>query len=190
MILIGLGNFGDKYQNTRHNAGFMVLDVLIKQLEAVKINTKSVAEVYKANAFGKKIYLAKPLTYMNNSGSAVAELKNFYKTPIQDILVFYDDVDIALGKIKIKQAGGSGGHNGIKSLDSFIGKDYHRVRIGIAPKEQEKPSKEKMIKFVLGNFKTEEQKILENISNSFVKNMKYLINKDFGKFLCDFYLSL
>src|SRR3990167_4320047 len=124
-LIIGLGNPEEKYKKTRHNAGFMVVDELIHNL-GVKITFQKkfnaeVAESVCAN--GEKIIMAKPQTYMNNSGSAVAALKNFFTIPTSDIVVVHDDVDIPFGILRIRKSGSSGGHNGVESIMTHLGTD-------------------------------------------------------------------
>jgi PTH1 family peptidyl-tRNA hydrolase len=128
MLIVGLGNPGPKYQNTRHNVGFMVIDELINRLNPTKLSSSSFnGELYKT----KNHYLLKPYTFMNLSGECVIKVKNFYKIEVDDIVVIHDDLDLPFGSVRFKKGGGHGGHNGLKSCDSFITKEYIRVRIGI-----------------------------------------------------------
>lgn len=136
-LIVGLGNPGEKYEHTRHNVGFIVLDHLLKEFEPVeksfweedkkkKVATKEL--LYK----GKKLILAKPLTFMNNSGYAVSNLVNFYKLELSEIAVVYDDLDLPLGKIRIRFGGAAGGHKGVESLIKELGSDkFLRIRLGI-----------------------------------------------------------
>lgn len=126
-LLIFLGNPGEEYSKTRHNVGFIVGDKIIDTLKPNTISGNWKGVLYKLADF----FILKPQTFMNLSGQSVSIVKNFYKIELKDIIVFYDDIDLEFGKIKIKFGGSSGGHNGIKSIDSFIGKDYFRIRIGI-----------------------------------------------------------
>lgn len=157
MLVIGLGNIGDKYQNTRHNVGFMVVDYLINHLKATKITKKEFkGELYKAG----NLYLLKPSTYMNLSGESAIVVKNFYK--LDRVVVIHDDLDLGFGAVKFKLAGGHGGHNGLKSLDSHIGAEYFRVRVGI-----DKPkNREDVAKYVLDNFSKDEERYLKEIIES------------------------
>ncbi|BCD61569.1 peptidyl-tRNA hydrolase, PTH1 family [Nitratiruptor sp. YY08-26] len=148
-LIVGLGNPGSEYARTRHNVGFMVVDELIHRLEPVKINKAS----FKGELFRHKdIFLLKPLTFMNRSGESVAAVKNFYKIALDNIIVIHDDLDLGLGALRFKKGGSSGGHNGLKSLDSSIGQDYLRIRFGIGRPS----SKEEVIKYVLSNFTSKE----------------------------------
>ncbi len=156
MLLVGLGNPGPKYTDTRHNVGFMVIDHLIQTLQANKLSSANFnAELYKA---GKHLLLI-PLTFMNLSGESVIKVKNFYKIDTEDIIVIHDDLDLPFGAVRIKRGGGHGGHNGLKSLDAHIGKEYIRIRIGIGKPEY----KSQVASYVLGNFSQEEQKELPDI---------------------------
>lgn len=142
-LIVGLGNPGQKYQNNRHNIGFLVVDSIIHALSATKLNDKNFkGTLYKSN----QILLLKPLTFMNLSGESVLNVINFYK--ITDFLVIHDDIDLPFGAIKFKFGGGSGGHNGLKSIDALCGNEYYRIRYGIG-----KPStKERVINWVLEDF--------------------------------------
>lgn len=126
-LLIFLGNPGEEYSKTRHNAGFVIGDKIIDTLKPNVIAGKWKGLLYKLADF----LVLKPQTFMNISGQSVSIVKNFYNIESKDIFVFYDDIDLDFGKVKIKFGGSSGGHNGIKSIDNSIGKDYFRVRIGI-----------------------------------------------------------
>lgn len=147
-LIVGLGNIGDKYKNNRHNIGFRVVDALISNLNAIKQSDKNFeGELYKSS----QILLLKPSTYMNLSGKSVSAVKNFYK--IKDMLVIHDELDLPFGVIKFKFGGGSGGHNGLKSIDNLCANEYYRMRYGIG-----KPSaKEQVIDWVLGDFSKEEE---------------------------------
>ncbi len=133
-IIAGLGNPGAKYETTRHNVGFLALDRLVDSLKATGPITKNQAEVYQAKVAGEPVLLIKPQTFMNLSGRSVGPLFGFYKCEPQDLIVIHDDLDLAPGSLKLKTGGGSGGHNGLRSIDECLGAGktgYHRVRIGI-----------------------------------------------------------
>ncbi|WP_320033331.1 aminoacyl-tRNA hydrolase [Halarcobacter sp.] len=155
-LIVGLGNIGEKYELTRHNIGFLVIDEMTKSLNTSNINKSNFkADVFKS---GYNLFV-KPKTYMNLSGDAVVAIKEYYKIDIEDIIVIHDDLDLPFGTVKFKIGGGHGGHNGLKSIDSHIGKDYIRVRIGIG-----KPlNKEDVANYVLSNFSKEELNKLEGI---------------------------
>lgn len=155
-LIVGLGNPGPKYKNNRHNIGFMVVDYLINSLNPTPINKKEFkGELYKS----KDILLLKPSTYMNLSGESVFAVKNFYKIKNSNIIVIHDDLDLPFGAVRFKIGGSSGGHNGLKSIDKFIGNDYIRVRVGIGrPKE-----KSLVVNYVLSDFSQEEKKYLNEL---------------------------
>jgi len=151
MLIVGLGNPGSDYENTRHNIGFMLIDEFIKRTPCTKLSSSSFSgELYKS----KNHFLLKPLTYMNLSGESVVKVKNFYK--IEDVVVIHDDLDLPFGALRFKKGGGHGGHNGLKSIDSHISKEYIRVRMGIGKPEY----KGEVVSYVLGKFSSEQEKKL------------------------------
>ncbi|MBA4249949.1 MAG: aminoacyl-tRNA hydrolase [Candidatus Puniceispirillum sp.] len=152
-LVIGLGNPGQQYLINRHNIGFMAIDVLNAQLSVTQtFKTQFKAQYFEAKINQHKIYGIKPQTFMNLSGQSVSLFSQFYKIPPEQIIVIHDDLDLDLGIIKIKQGGGHGGHNGLKNIDSLIGKDYWRIRIGIGHPGH----KDLVSSYVLSNFKAEE----------------------------------
>lgn len=155
-LIVGLGNIGEKYLLTRHNIGFMVIDEMAKNLNTTTINKSNFkADVLKSS----NDLLVKPKTFMNLSGDAVIAIKNYYKLENEEIIVIHDDLDLPFGAVKFKIGGGHGGHNGLKSIDSHIGKDYIRVRIGIGKPQ----NKEDVVNYVLNNFSKEELNRLKDI---------------------------
>ncbi|MDR2413169.1 MAG: aminoacyl-tRNA hydrolase [Rickettsiales bacterium] len=165
VLIVGLGNPGDKYSMTRHNAGFMAADYLAGADAVWKKELNSLA-AHIVSA-GRKVIIAKPQTFMNNSGQAVRELMNFYKIPLENLIAIHDDMDIKPGIAREKLGGGSAGHNGIKSIDSAVGRDYHRIRIGVGhPRDTGDPADP--ADWVLGRFSKEE---LEKITAA-IKNIK------------------
>lgn len=132
MLLVGLGNPGASYDGTRHNVGFAIIDAIAEQYGCDSFQKKHKGLFGSCEIVGQKVHLLKPETYMNNSGQSVAAAAKFFKIPQQDVIVFHDDMDLELGKVRVKQAGGHAGHNGLKSIDSHLGKNYWRVRIGIS----------------------------------------------------------
>jgi len=158
-LIVGLGNIGKEYENTRHNIGFIAIDELLKNQNYSEINKPQ----FKGTLYKSKDYLfLKPSTYMNLSGESVRAVKDFYKIDNDDIIVIHDDLDLKLGALRFKKGGGHGGHNGLKSIDSHIGNDYHRIRIGIGRPED----KSKVVDFVLGKFKNEElEKLKQTLDN-------------------------
>ena len=157
-VVIGLGNPGKKYEKTRHNIGFIVVDSLRKKFNISDEREKFQALVSEKNIDGEKVIFLKPQTFMNLSGNSVIEIVNFYKLdPKKDIIVIYDDMDLSFGDIRIREKGSSGGHNGIKSIISHIGEEFIRIKCGIGAKEKD------AVEHVLGEFNQTEQKDLEEI---------------------------
>ncbi len=149
MLVVGLGNPGQKYEKTRHNVGFMVVDKLIEEFGATKLSSSFLGELYKTQ---NHLFL-KPTTFMNLSGESLIKVCNFYKIITQEVIVIHDDLDLPFGSLRFKRGGGHGGHNGLKSCDAHIGKEYIRVRIGIG-----KPAhKSEVASYVLSNFSKEEE---------------------------------
>ena len=178
LLLVGLGNPGPNYINTRHNIGFKIIDAINAHFKLSKQKPKFKGLLTTGNIDEKKIYAIKPLTFMNNSGTAIKELIDYFKIDAKDVFVFHDDLDIDFGKIKVKFGGGSAGHNGIESIDKFIGKDYSRVRIGIGrPK-----TKADVSDHVLKDFDEDEMLQLEKITNNIINSMSILIDKKLDLF--------
>ena len=149
ILVVGLGNPGAEYVNTRHNVGFMAVDALAGA-DATWKKEKN-ALVFATTIDGRRVIFVKPQTYMNNSGGAVLALMMFYKVPLENIIVIHDDMDLKIGDVREKIGGGSAGHNGIKSIDANIGRDYKRVRIGIGhPRDFDLPMEP--ADWVLGRF--------------------------------------
>ena len=130
LLLVGLGNPSLDNKNNRHNIGFKIIDAINQKFSLSKQKPKFKGLLTTGKIGDKKVYAVKPLTFMNNSGICIRELIEYFKIDSKDVIVFHDDLDIDLGKIKTKFGGSSAGHNGIESIDKFIGKDYSRVRIG------------------------------------------------------------
>ncbi len=176
-LLVGLGNYGKKYEKTRHNFGFLVLDEIIREFNFEKIGDKFSSEAFVGEISGEKIIAIKPQTYMNNSGIAALSAATFYKINPENIIVFHDEIDIDFGKIKTKIGGGNAGHNGLKSIDERLGKDYWRVRLGVSrPQNKEY----EIADYVLSKFSDEELTSVEKIAQNIAKSMpKFLLEKKF-----------
>jgi PTH1 family peptidyl-tRNA hydrolase len=155
-LIVGLGNPGDKYTNTRHNIGFKILDE-IAGTEPWKKQAKSL--VSSTRIAGKKVILAKPQTYMNLSGEAILPLQSFYKWKPEDILVVVDDINLDIGKVRLRDKGSHGGQNGLRDIIQKIGPNFHRLRIGVGPV----PPKWDVSNFVLSKPAVEESKILQKV---------------------------
>ena len=178
LLFVGLGNPTPNSQNNRHNIGFKVVDAINKKFGLSKQKPKFKGLLTTGNIGEKKIYVIKPLTFMNNSGICIRELLEYFKIEAEDVIVFHDDLDVEFGKIKVKFGGSSAGHNGIASIDKFIGKDYSRVRIGIGKPENKVSASD----YVLNDFTEDEQKHLEKITNNIIESITILIDKKLDLF--------
>ena len=148
LLFVGLGNPNPNSENNRHNVGFKIIDAINQKFKLSKQKPKFKGLLTTGNINSKKVYAIKPLTFMNNSGVCIRELIEYFKIDASDVIVFHDDLDIDFGKIKAKFGGSSAGHNGITSIDKFIGKEYSRIRIGIG-----KPTtKSEIVDHVLNDF--------------------------------------
>ena len=163
VLIIGLGNPGKEYENTRHNIGFKALDAFAESNGFDPwINKKDLkCEMATAHLGGTQVILVKPATYMNNSGEAAQAVAHFYKIPAERILAVYDEIDVPFGQIRLRKGGSSAGHNGVKSLIQHLGEDFARVRIGIGPKQ---PEQMDSADFVLAKFSKEQQEQLKNLT--------------------------
>ena len=151
-MIVGLGNIGKEYDKTRHNTGFMVVDELAKKHDINNFKVQSDALIADFRVNGEKVLLVKPTTYMNDSGRAVRPLMDYYDVDLNDMIVAYDDMDMPVGKIRLRQKGSAGGHNGIKSIIAHVGtQSFNRVRVGI-----DHPTKESVVDYVLGKFRKEQ----------------------------------
>lgn len=157
-LIVGLGNPGKQYKDTRHNVGFMFVDNIVNKLSVKFTLDKALkCEICQTTINGEKVIFIKPMTYMNLSGDSVYLVANYYKVNYEDILVIYDDLDLETGKIRIRPNGSSGGHKGIQSIINNLGtKDIKRVRIGI-----DKVSSDKTVDYVIGNFSKQDREIID-----------------------------
>ena len=178
LLLVGLGNPGSNYTNTRHNIGFKIIDAINAHFKLSKQKPKFKGLLTTGNIDEKKIYAIKPLTFMNNSGICIRELLEYFKIESADVIVFHDDLDIDFGKIKAKFGGASAGHNGVASIDKFIGKDYSRVRIGIG-----RPNpKINVSDYVLNDFNDDEKQEIDKITFNIIDSLLILIEKKLDLF--------
>ena len=174
-LIVGLGNVGKEYENTRHNIGFMAIDSFLGD---VSFKEKNQAMYFESIINGEKVIFIKPTTLMNNSGLAVIKYVDFYKINIDDVLVIYDDMDFDVGTFRIKPFGSSGGHNGIKSIISCLGTEkFKRIRVGIS-----KP-KSDTINYVLGRFSKLDNSKIEDVLNIISKVIDDFIVLDFDKLM-------
>ncbi len=178
ILLVGLGNPTPDSNNNRHNVGFKIIDSINRKFGLTKQKPKFKGLLTTGNISNKKVYAIKPLTFMNNSGICIRELIEYFKIDAEDVIVFHDDLDVDFAKIKVKFGGSSAGHNGIESIDKFIGKDYSRVRVGIGKPEK----KIEVSDFVLTNFTEEEKVDLEKVIENIIDSMPILIDKKLDLF--------
>ncbi|MFA6424056.1 MAG: aminoacyl-tRNA hydrolase [Candidatus Magasanikbacteria bacterium] len=175
-LIIGLGNPGKEFEYTRHNAGWLALDKLIESEKLTsKKSSKLQAEISDFKVGRNKVILAKPQTFMNNSGTAVHTMINYYRLTAKDIVVVHDDKDIPTGEIRVQTNRGPAGHNGIKSIIEQIGtQDFTRIRIGVGPTPDSKEKIDVISNFVLNKFSKEEIKILQTALDNAVTEIKRL----------------
>ena len=172
LVLVGLGNPEAKYKLNRHNVGFMTIDSIVANYKLAPYKTKFQSQIITKKINDTPIIFSKPQTFMNLSGKSIGNILNFYKLKCENVIVIHDDLDLNLGTVKTKIGGSSGGHNGLKSLDSIIGKNYRRLRIGIGH-----PGDKTLVNnYVLGDFSKSENVIIniliKNISLNFDKIIK------------------
>ena len=185
IALVGLGNPGKQYKLNRHNIGYLTIDEIIKLLDINNQKNKFNGKFFKSNVGRKNIILFKSNDYMNECGHSISQIANFFKIKNEDLFVFHDDLDLEVGKIRIKNGGSSAGHNGLKSIDEHIGKSYNRIRIGIGH-----PGEKRLVeKYVLSDFKKEEWSSLSLINQNISKNINLLVNKRHSSFLNKIKLS-
>ena len=165
-LIVGLGNPGAKYERTRHNIGFEIVDALAKRFPDVALaeNKRFQGAVGEFRSGGERIVLIKPTTYMNKSGQAVRAVLDWYKLDPDTVLVVYDDMDLPTGKLRMRLSGGAGGHNGMKSIISHLGtKDFPRLRVGIGSTEKGDERDSAVVSHVLGRFSPEDRKIVDAV---------------------------
>ena len=157
-LIAGLGNPGAEYEKTRHNTGFMTLDLLAARLQVKVSKERFKALTAQADFGGQRLFLMKPLTYMNASGIAIEAAAHFYKIPPERVLVLFDDISLPVGKLRIRKNGSAGGHNGLKSIINMLGsQDFPRIKIGVGKKPH---PDDDLADWVLGKFSPEDQKLV------------------------------
>ncbi len=179
LVIAGLGNPGSKYAGHRHNIGFMAADEIVRRHSFGTWKSKFNAEISEGSFAGEKVLVAKPQTFMNESGQAIGELLRFYKIPPSNLFVIYDELDLPPGKLRIKTGGGHGGHNGIKSIDAHCGKEYRRMRLGIGHPGQ----KERVTGHVLGDFARADQEWLEQLLEAISSHAPLLAKGEDSSFM-------
>lgn len=175
-ILVCLGNYGQKYENTRHNIGFMAADRLVEKrsLKCNRLRFRALTEVIDFG--GARVLLMKPQTYMNLSGEAVGEAARFYKIPADHVVVISDDISLPLGKIRVRASGSAGGHNGLKNIIAHLGTDvFPRVKVGVGAPENPEHD---IIDWVVGNFSAQEKKIIDEALDRALAAAECIIEKN------------
>lgn len=178
-LIVGLGNPGDEYRQHRHNVGFMALDAIARTHNFPSFKSKFNGLISDGTIDGKRALLLKPQTFMNRSGDSIAAALKFYKLPLENTTVLYDELDLAPGKVRVKIGGGTGGHNGLRSIDPAIGNEYQRVRIGIGHPGH----KELVTRHVLGNFAKADAEWLEPLLDAIGANAGLLIDGNSANFM-------
>ena len=179
LVIAGLGNPGAPYSGNRHNIGFMAADEIVRRHSFSPWKKKFKGEISEGDIAGERVLLIKPLTYMNKSGEAVAEALRFYKLSPADLIVIYDELDLAPGKLRIKTGGGAGGHNGIRSIDAHCGNAYRRVRLGIGHPGH----KDLVQRHVLGDFAKVDGEWLEPFLQAIADNIALLVAGEDSTFM-------
>ena len=171
ILFVGLGNPGTQYEETRHNIGFRVIDKLIDDSGARDISKTSFQGKLSRSA---NTFFLKPTTFMNLSGKSLIAVKNFFKIELEDVIVIHDDIDLPFGAVRFKKGGGHGGHNGLKSIDALLGKEYIRVRVGVGKPEH----KSQVADYVLHNFLDDENRYLDRLIEHVAKACETLKNEE------------
>lgn len=173
LLIVGLGNPGAQYENTRHNIGFKVIDNIAKEYN-IEINRQKFKGVYGEGFInGEKVILLKPSTYMNLSGESIREVVDFYKLSNEDVIVIYDDISIDVGRLRIREKGSAGGHNGIKSIIAHLGTDvFPRIKVGVGQPNVD------LVNYVLGKFSDEEMEVLSESIDASTKAVSEMIKED------------
>jgi PTH1 family peptidyl-tRNA hydrolase len=178
-LFIGLGNPGEKYARNRHNIGFMAIDAIARRHNFPAFRQKFSGLISEGEIEGERVLLLKPQTFMNSSGDSVGKVVKFYKLGLPDVTVFYDEIDLVPGKVRIKRGGGSGGHNGIRSIDPQIGADYRRVRLGVGHPGH----KDAVMPHVLGDFSKADHVWLDPLLDALADNAGLLLKGDDNTFM-------
>lgn len=173
-LIVGLGNPGKEYEHTRHNVGFDIIDLIAEEYN-ISLNRKKFKGVYGDGILnGSRVLLLKPMTYMNLSGESIREVLNFYKIPNENIIVIYDDISLEVGKMRIREKGSAGGHNGIKSIIANLNSDaFLRIKVGVGA-----PANISLVSHVLGKFSEDERVKLEKVFKAAAGAVEVIVSKD------------
>ena len=178
LLLVGLGNPNPNNLNNRHNVGFLIIDAINEKFKLSKQKPKFKGLLTTGKINDHKVFAIKPLTFMNKSGICIKELIEYFKINVDNVFVFHDDMDIDIGKVKVKFGGSNAGHNGIDSIDKNIGKNYSRIRIGIGRPKKNNTGAD----HVLDNFSIDEKGNVEEVTKNIIESLSILINKDLDLF--------
>ena len=178
LLFVGLGNPTPDSEHNRHNIGFKVIDAINKKFSLSKQKPKFKGLLTTGKINEQKVFAIKPLTFMNSSGVCIKELIEYFKINVKDVFVFHDDMDIDIGKVKVKFGGSSAGHNGIESIDKNIGKNYSRIRIGIGRPKKNTTGAD----HVLDNFSNDETENVGEVTKNIINSIAFLIKKDLDLF--------
>ncbi|MBL0318886.1 MAG: aminoacyl-tRNA hydrolase [Alphaproteobacteria bacterium] len=179
MLIVGLGNPGKQYESTRHNVGFMVMDRVASEYGFPAFKEKFQGLFSEGMVAGQKVYLLKPLTFMNLSGQSVRSCCQFFRIPTEKLVVVHDDLDLTCGKIRVKNGGGNGGHNGLKSIDSCLDVNYTRIRFGI----DHPGHAQDVAHYVLSSFSKEERGIVDDVIKHISQFMSLILTGDYDHFM-------
>jgi len=185
-LLVGLGNPGPDYARNRHNIGFMAVEEIVRRHSFAPFRAKFQGVLCEGQLAGQKVLVLKPATYMNESGRAVHAAMAFYKMPLEDIIVFHDEMDLAAGKVRIKTGGGHAGHNGIRSIQSHIGAGFKRVRIGVG----HPGNKEKVVGHVLNDFAKADQPWVDKLVAAIGDQAARIVSGDDSGFMSKIALAM
>lgn len=181
LLIVGLGNPGAQYADNRHNVGFKIVDAIQASYKFPEYTSKFQGAYSAGQIHGEKVILLKPMTYMNISGQSVGECMRFFKIPAENVFVFYDEIDLTLGKVKVKLGGSAAGHNGIKSLDQHLGKNYWRVRFGV-----DRPvNGMEVSSYVLQDFSSKEKPEVQDLIHILVDELPRLVSGDKERFMSE-----
>lgn len=186
ILLVGLGNPGGKYAKNRHNIGFMALDEIVRRHSFGPWRSKFQGQMCEGTIDGVKVLALKPETFMNESGRSVSAAARFYKIDLKNIVVLHDELDLAFAKIKVKTGGGHGGHNGLRSIDAHMGKDYQRIRLGIG----HPGAKERVHGHVLGDFAKGEEKERDKMLDAVASHVGYVTKGEATEFMNRYALDM
>ncbi len=186
LLFVGLGNPGRQYAGNRHNIGFMAVEAIARAHGFAPARSKYQGLATEGAIGGEKVILLQPQTYMNESGRAVAEAARFHKIPLENIVVFHDELDLPPSKLRVKTGGGNAGHNGLRSITAHMGNDYRRVRLGIGH-----PGDKSLVhSFVLNDFGKAEMKWVETLCETIAKNAPLLVKPDDAGFQNRIHLAM